>query len=239
MYPHPASSRRASANQPSIHAARLYHSSADVDLRERDEETVCASPRNLCDRGGGFALRGTGSRRQARAEPRPIEHPPDGLRARWDRVRRQFATQKMRFAENGYPDDYVRVFEYDSSFSVESQADVQRRLDELHRPGKAADGPKPGRSPGPLARHRRLGPSSTALPRSREVAHYVNTGHRRPRRRAASRPWPSGRAGGRRVARSEGRPTSRSPTRRTYSRRPHRILRRDVQVLHRPGARYD
>ena len=41
----------------------------------------------------------------------------------------QFDSQKMRFTENGYPDDYVRVFEYDSTFSVESPADVQARLD--------------------------------------------------------------------------------------------------------------
>src|SRR5919204_1776946 len=41
----------------------------------------------------------------------------------------QFESQKLRFTENGYPDDYVRAFEYDSTFSVESQADVQARLD--------------------------------------------------------------------------------------------------------------
>lgn len=41
----------------------------------------------------------------------------------------QFESQKLRFTENGYPDDYVRVFEYDSTFSLESPAEVQARLD--------------------------------------------------------------------------------------------------------------
>lgn len=41
----------------------------------------------------------------------------------------QFESQKMRFTENGYPDDYVQVFEYDSTFSTESMAQVETKLD--------------------------------------------------------------------------------------------------------------
>jgi pimeloyl-ACP methyl ester carboxylesterase len=43
----------------------------------------------------------------------------------------QFASQKMRFTENGYRDDYVQVFEYDSTFATESMADVQTKLDQM------------------------------------------------------------------------------------------------------------
>jgi pimeloyl-ACP methyl ester carboxylesterase len=40
----------------------------------------------------------------------------------------QFESQKMRFTENGYPDGFVQVFEYDSTFSTESMATVQSKL---------------------------------------------------------------------------------------------------------------
>jgi len=41
----------------------------------------------------------------------------------------QFESQKMRFTEDGYPDDFVQVFEYDSTFSTESMAQVETNLD--------------------------------------------------------------------------------------------------------------
>jgi pimeloyl-ACP methyl ester carboxylesterase len=87
----------------------------------------------------------------------------------------QFESQGMRFTENGYPDDYVRVFEYDSSFSVESPADVQARLDAFINQVKQ----QTGRSRVDLLGHS-LGTavSQTYLTSSpahaANVAHYVN-----------------------------------------------------------------
>jgi pimeloyl-ACP methyl ester carboxylesterase len=87
----------------------------------------------------------------------------------------QFESQKMRFTGNGYPDDYVRVFEYDSTFSVESQADVQARLDSFIAQVKQ----ETGRSQIDLLGHS-LGTavSQTYLNSSpahaANVAHYVN-----------------------------------------------------------------
>lgn len=87
----------------------------------------------------------------------------------------QFESQKMRFTENGYPDDYVRVFEYDSSFTVESPADVQARLDSFIAQVKQ----ETGRSQVDLLGHS-LGTavSQTYLNSSpahaANVAHYVN-----------------------------------------------------------------
>jgi hypothetical protein len=43
----------------------------------------------------------------------------------------QFESQAMRFTSNGYPPDYMRVLEYDSSFAIENMTDVWARLDEL------------------------------------------------------------------------------------------------------------
>jgi hypothetical protein len=87
----------------------------------------------------------------------------------------QFESQGLRFTENGYPDDYVRVFEYDSSFSVESPADVQARLDAFINQVKQ----QTGRSQVDLLGHS-LGTavSQTYLTSSpahaANVAHYVN-----------------------------------------------------------------
>ncbi|MEM3512085.1 MAG: alpha/beta fold hydrolase [Candidatus Jordarchaeales archaeon] len=41
----------------------------------------------------------------------------------------QFESQAMRFTSNGYPPEYLKVFEYDSSFTVETFAKVLERLD--------------------------------------------------------------------------------------------------------------
>ena len=87
----------------------------------------------------------------------------------------QFESQGMRFTENGYPDSYVRVFEYDSTFSVESPADVQARLDSFINQVKR----ETGRSQVDLLGHS-LGTavSQTYLNSSpahaANVAHYVN-----------------------------------------------------------------
>src|ERR671914_1138876 len=43
----------------------------------------------------------------------------------------QFESQKMRFTSNGYPDGYVTVLEYDSTFATESRSEVHARLDRL------------------------------------------------------------------------------------------------------------
>ncbi len=40
----------------------------------------------------------------------------------------QFESQAMRFTSNGYPQDYLHAFEYDSSFTIESVSDVVSRL---------------------------------------------------------------------------------------------------------------
>ncbi len=43
----------------------------------------------------------------------------------------QFESQAMRYASNGYPADYIRVHEYDSLFTLASQAEVIAALDVL------------------------------------------------------------------------------------------------------------
>ena len=57
-------------------------------------------------------------------EPRPIVfvHGAAGSGA-------QYETQSRRFASNGYPEGYVRAFEYDSSFATNTFADVVEGLD--------------------------------------------------------------------------------------------------------------
>ena len=87
----------------------------------------------------------------------------------------QFESQKMRFTENGYPDDYVRVFEYDSSFSVESPADVQARLDSFIAQVKQETGRNQvdllGHSLGTTVSQTYLNSSPA---HAANVAHYVN-----------------------------------------------------------------
>src|SRR5215203_2956696 len=111
-------------------ARHLYHPSADVDLREREMKRpfalrlamlatvvlglLFAAPAAVAKPGSGLD--------PSSIHPMVFVHGGTGSGG-------QFESQKMRFTENGYPDDYVQVFEYDSSFSVESPADVQARLD--------------------------------------------------------------------------------------------------------------
>jgi pimeloyl-ACP methyl ester carboxylesterase len=86
----------------------------------------------------------------------------------------QFESQKMRFTSNGYPADLITVLEYDSSFQINTMADVHARLDELVADLKAETG-RPhvdilGHSLGTTVMHGYL-----ATPgRAANVAHYVN-----------------------------------------------------------------
>jgi pimeloyl-ACP methyl ester carboxylesterase len=43
----------------------------------------------------------------------------------------QFESQKMRFTSNGYPERLVRVVEYDSTFALNTMADVHAKVDQL------------------------------------------------------------------------------------------------------------
>jgi hypothetical protein len=87
----------------------------------------------------------------------------------------QFESQKLRFTENGYPDSYVRVFEYDSSFSVETPADVQARLDTFINQVKQQTGRSQvdllGHSLGTVVSQTYLNSSPA---HAANVAHYVN-----------------------------------------------------------------
>jgi hypothetical protein len=43
----------------------------------------------------------------------------------------QFESQAMRFTSNGYPPNYIAVLEYDTTFTINTMADVWARLDQL------------------------------------------------------------------------------------------------------------
>ena len=43
----------------------------------------------------------------------------------------QFESQAMRFTSNGYPHEYIYALEYDSSFSINTVADVYAAMDAL------------------------------------------------------------------------------------------------------------
>ncbi len=239
----PASSREATTSQALIHGLSFVPCIGGRRPQgDRDEETVCASLRNDRHRGAGPSLRGTSSGRQAPARPRPQEHPPDGLRAWLQRVGRP-----IRVAETALHGERI---------SGRLRSGVRVRLDlfprvagrrpsearQLHRPGEAGDRPQPGRSPRPLAGHRHL----PDLPQQLSGAR----GERRPLRE--HRRCTGGLAAGRRPDPGHlgGQGNARSLDRRGDQRdRPQpdprpvgdltAILRRDVQILHRPGAQND
>jgi hypothetical protein len=155
---------------------RLYHASADVDHRETEMKRpfalrfatiatvvlglLFAAPAAVAKHGSGL--------NPSTIHPMVFVHGFSGSGG-------QFESQKLRFTENGYPDDYVRVFEYDSTFSLESPADVQARLDSFIAQVKQ----ETGRSQVDLLGHS-LGTaiSQTYLNSSpahaANVAHYVN-----------------------------------------------------------------
>ena len=86
----------------------------------------------------------------------------------------QFESQAMRFESNGYPVDYIAVLEYDSTFSINTVADVWAKLDQtvatlLEKTG-ADQVDILGHSLGTTVMHGYL-----AFPdRAAKVAHYVN-----------------------------------------------------------------
>jgi Alpha/beta hydrolase domain/Lipase C-terminal domain/Lipase (class 2) len=86
----------------------------------------------------------------------------------------QFESQKLRFTGNGYPGQLVTVLEYDSTFSINSMADVHAKLDELVADLKEATR-RPqvdilGHSLGTTVMHAYL----STPERAANVAHYVN-----------------------------------------------------------------
>jgi pimeloyl-ACP methyl ester carboxylesterase len=86
----------------------------------------------------------------------------------------QFESQKMRFTSNGYPGDLITVLEYDSTFSINSMADVHTKLDqlvaELQQETGRAQVDILGHSLGTTVMHGYLSTPSRAA----AVAHYVN-----------------------------------------------------------------
>jgi hypothetical protein len=86
----------------------------------------------------------------------------------------QFESQAMRFTSNGYPQEYINVHEYDSSFGLETMAQVHARLDQLIVDLKNKFGVAQvdvlGHSLGTAVMQQYL---STPV-RAANVAHYVN-----------------------------------------------------------------
>jgi hypothetical protein len=87
----------------------------------------------------------------------------------------QFESQKMRFTSNGYPESYVRVLEYDSTFATEPRQVVFTRLDQLIADLKQQTGHDKvdvlGHSLGTSVMQEYLNSSAE---RAANVAHYVN-----------------------------------------------------------------
>jgi pimeloyl-ACP methyl ester carboxylesterase len=86
----------------------------------------------------------------------------------------QFESQAMRFASNGYPPGYITACEYDSSFTINTMADVYAKLDQHIAEVKAETGAAKvdvlGHSLGTTVMHGYL-----AFPdRAANIAHYVN-----------------------------------------------------------------
>ena len=87
----------------------------------------------------------------------------------------QFESQKMRFTSNGYPRSYVRVVDYDSTFTVNTRADVHAKIDALVAELQRQTG-KPkvdilGHSLGTSIMHEYL---TSSAARAANVGHYVN-----------------------------------------------------------------
>jgi len=86
----------------------------------------------------------------------------------------QYESQAMRFASNGYPADYIRVHEYDSLFTINTQAEVLAGLDALIAELLAETGADKidllGHSLGTFLMQTYL----SSPERAAKVAHYVN-----------------------------------------------------------------
>ena len=144
----------------------------------------------------GSARRGTGSGRQARVRPPPLEHPPDDLRARCHWVRRP-----VRLAEDAL---------HRKRLSGRLRSGLRVRLDllgriagrcpgetrHLHRPGEAGDRPQAGRSAGSLAGHLRFPDLPQQLSRTRRERRPLREHRRRAGGLAAGRGTDSGHLGG-------------------------------------------
>jgi pimeloyl-ACP methyl ester carboxylesterase len=87
----------------------------------------------------------------------------------------QFESQKLRFTSNGYPQRLVTVLEYDSTFSLNTMAQVHARLDQLIASLQQQTGRSQvdvlGHSLGTTVMHGYLNSSPD---RAADVAHYVN-----------------------------------------------------------------
>jgi pimeloyl-ACP methyl ester carboxylesterase len=87
----------------------------------------------------------------------------------------QFESQKLRFTENGYPNAFVQVFEYDSTFASASRAAVETNLDSFIAHVKAqtaaAQVDLVGHSLGTAISQTYLNDSPA---HAANVAHYVN-----------------------------------------------------------------
>jgi pimeloyl-ACP methyl ester carboxylesterase len=87
----------------------------------------------------------------------------------------QFESQKMRFMSNGYPDGWITVIDYDSTFATESRQQVFARIDQLVAELKQRTGrPKVdilGHSLGTSVMQEYL---SSSPDRAANVEHYVN-----------------------------------------------------------------
>ena len=86
----------------------------------------------------------------------------------------QFESQKMRFTSNGYAADLITVLEYDSTFSINTMADVHAKLDQLVAELETETGRDQvdilGHSLGTTVMHAYLATPARAA----NVAHYVN-----------------------------------------------------------------
>src|SRR5688572_19123000 len=86
----------------------------------------------------------------------------------------QFESQGLRFTSNGYPQRYVRVFEYDSTTAIANMATLHTRLDQLIAEVKQQTGKSKvdilGHSLGTTVMHLYLLDAARAA----NVAHYVN-----------------------------------------------------------------
>ena len=86
----------------------------------------------------------------------------------------QFESQAQRFASNGYPQRYIRVVEYDSTFGVDTREDVYARLDAAIADLKKQTGRRQvdllGHSLGTTLSHEYL----ASPERAANIARYVN-----------------------------------------------------------------
>jgi pimeloyl-ACP methyl ester carboxylesterase len=87
----------------------------------------------------------------------------------------QFESQQMRFTSNGYPQRYIRVLEYDSTFGTNTMAQIHAKLDQLIADLQQETGEAKvdvlGHSLGTTVMHQYLNSSPA---RAANVAHYVN-----------------------------------------------------------------